>query len=599
MKFSGQSGPEVFQTFYMAEGGVDGQNSFLNQPLRKDHLESFRGMSMQCNPELWQSLPAQMRYELERRPDFVALEEQIDDLTEEIKTADEEASRELQARRHKLHKERQRLTLEELKKRRQSQPRNHQPHGAHEPSQGDRHRSFFGRVRHMMPERDRLARTLFQPVPLRSPEGRSALRDLIALYKDDCRVAYQPVLRPISGYCPVSSCARPIQRLVSPFPFQLLLYSPLTRTFLRSISIPVADRWNHVYRCYEADLKRRYGFAMFCFKCSEWITSEADWELHCQGHIDRFDIPLRCDPITFRYALACAGHCPRCLRKSQRPAAQRMYQFTNRARWLQHVQKCMQEDIQSIDRTKAIRCPYGPPCSMVLESNQHVWPHLQDHHSVDMPKAGRKRRLGSESQSDTSGVKSDVDKPKPKRPRLQSKRQTPTIGPKPDRDGCHGIKLEPPNDTLHFVNYSVTDLEPSSTDLTTPATTPCSSSGDDFPPNATGTASIQDATTAASLREPSHPPAYVDTLHQIDPRLLPRPIVPPVQDGAICSSPSRTSSSAPRRPSSPTGSAYGVTEAEVEDRGSLGGEHAYPLDDGHSLRDTVTTQGTCRLINIC
>ncbi|KUJ06237.1 uncharacterized protein LY89DRAFT_744028 [Mollisia scopiformis] len=207
-----------------------------------------------------------------------------------------------------------------------------------------------------------------------------------------------------------------------------------------------------------------------------------------------------------------------------------------------------------------------------------------------MPKAGRKRRLDSESQSDTSGVKSDVDKPKPKRPRLQSKRQTPTISPKPDRDGCHGIKSEPPNDTLHFVIYSVTDLEPSSTDLTTPATTPCSSSGDDFPPNATGTASIQDATTAASLREPSHPPAYVDTLHQIHPRLLPRPIVPPVQGGAICSSPSRTSSSAPRRPSSPTGSAYGVTEAEVEDRGSLGGEHVYPLDDGHSLRDTVTTQ---------
>jgi hypothetical protein len=71
----------------MAEGRVDGQNSFLNQPLRKDHLESFRGMSMQCNPELWQSLPAQMRYELQRRPDFVALEEQIEDLTEEIKTA--------------------------------------------------------------------------------------------------------------------------------------------------------------------------------------------------------------------------------------------------------------------------------------------------------------------------------------------------------------------------------------------------------------------------------------------------------------------------------------------------------------------------------
>ncbi|KAH7317422.1 hypothetical protein BKA65DRAFT_600074 [Rhexocercosporidium sp. MPI-PUGE-AT-0058] len=194
MKFSGQSGPEVFQRFYMAEGGVDGQNSFLNQPLRNDHLESFLAAGANA---------------VRAR---IALEEQIDDLTEEIKTADEEASRELQARRHKLDKERQRLTLEELKRRRQSQPRNHQSHSAYEPSQGDRHRSFFDRVRHMMPERDRLARTLFLPVPLRSPEGRSALRDLITLYKDDCRVAYQLVPRPISGCCPVSSCARPIQR---------------------------------------------------------------------------------------------------------------------------------------------------------------------------------------------------------------------------------------------------------------------------------------------------------------------------------------------------------------------------------------------------
>jgi hypothetical protein len=59
----------------MAKGSIDGQNSFLNQPLRKDYLESFCGMSMQCNPKLWQSLPAQIQYKLERQPDFVALEE--------------------------------------------------------------------------------------------------------------------------------------------------------------------------------------------------------------------------------------------------------------------------------------------------------------------------------------------------------------------------------------------------------------------------------------------------------------------------------------------------------------------------------------------
>ena len=43
----------------------------------------------------------------------------------------------------------------------------------------------------MMPERKRLARTLFLRVPLRSPEGISAMRDLIALRTNDSRIAYQ------------------------------------------------------------------------------------------------------------------------------------------------------------------------------------------------------------------------------------------------------------------------------------------------------------------------------------------------------------------------------------------------------------------------
>jgi hypothetical protein len=50
MKFARQSGPEVFRNYYMAEGRVDRQNSFLSLPLRKDHIESFRKMAMQCNP---------------------------------------------------------------------------------------------------------------------------------------------------------------------------------------------------------------------------------------------------------------------------------------------------------------------------------------------------------------------------------------------------------------------------------------------------------------------------------------------------------------------------------------------------------------------
>jgi hypothetical protein len=69
----------------------------------------------------------------------------------------------------------------------------------------------------MIPERDRIARILFSPFPLRSPEGRAALEDLIAFYRGDSRVVYQPVLRPVLGCYLVPSYRQEIQKLVSPY----------------------------------------------------------------------------------------------------------------------------------------------------------------------------------------------------------------------------------------------------------------------------------------------------------------------------------------------------------------------------------------------
>ena len=158
-----------------------------------------------------------MQYELQQRPDFIALLEELASLNDDITAAtDEETSQKIRARRKELYAERQQLIKEELKEYRKSQPRKHPSQGSSGASQGDRHRSFFNRACHMMPERDRLARMLFLPVPLRSPEGRSALRDLIALYISNSRVAYQVVLRPILGFCPVPSCGLEIQKWVNP-----------------------------------------------------------------------------------------------------------------------------------------------------------------------------------------------------------------------------------------------------------------------------------------------------------------------------------------------------------------------------------------------
>lgn len=172
------------------------------------------------------------------------------------------------------------------------------------------------------------------------------------------------------------------------------------------------------------------------------MTSEADWELHCQDHLDKLDIPLRCDPVTFRYATACAGYCPSCLRDSTLSAAQRMRQFPKRALWLEHVEKHVEEDIKGIDFSKPVLCLHSlctEPCA--FESPQDLREHLQDGHSIPMPSSGKKRRFGTENQPDTQEGKSDTVKRK--RLRLQGKLHTAVLDPKPGQSGCHEIKSEP------------------------------------------------------------------------------------------------------------------------------------------------------------
>jgi len=56
------------------------------------------------------------------------------------------------------------------------------------------HRTLFQRVRSFMPERDCLANSLLIVAPLRSDEGRAALRDMIALPQQNTEIPSRPGL---------------------------------------------------------------------------------------------------------------------------------------------------------------------------------------------------------------------------------------------------------------------------------------------------------------------------------------------------------------------------------------------------------------------
>lgn len=164
---------------------------------------------------------------------------------------------------------------------------------------------------------------------------------------------------------------------------------PLTRCIY--IRIPVKKRWEHVFRCYEKRCKAEFGFAQFCFLCNTWKTSKTDWEAHCQGHIDNQEAPFRCNLVTFRTAVACAGYCPRCLSNDSLPAAKRMYQYMSRSNWLRHIHDCIPNYIQTRCDPSRVPCLHER-CPVVCPTGVDLWHHLEDVYSIPKPVAGKRPR---------------------------------------------------------------------------------------------------------------------------------------------------------------------------------------------------------------
>lgn len=220
MKFGGHNNADTFFGSYMPQlSTVDGISSYWGRQGRTVHLEGFRGLSLHCHPQMWQSLPAKVEADLETRPDFVAINREIEALKGQlgcILTGDE--SRSNQARREELYWQKRRLISEELGKWQQIQPRRIASDTGNEITSVASLPSFFNRIRRLDAPRDRLASSLFLEVPLRSPQGRKALQDMITLCKDNPRVAYRASSRPENDHCPITQCAQKMDRFVYLFP---------------------------------------------------------------------------------------------------------------------------------------------------------------------------------------------------------------------------------------------------------------------------------------------------------------------------------------------------------------------------------------------
>lgn len=256
MKHAGQKDPNTYNNHYQPNNsGTDGQGSYFGLDVRNIANDLFRGLTLARNPQLWQTLPAEKQEEFQNSPEFSKIENKLATLQGQRDT-------DSVTRRRNLYAERRRLTEKEVRKYQKAQTLR--------PS-GDRflqcyHRCIFDRVRFLMPERDRLASTLFEIHALRSPTGLSALRDMVALCEKDAEVEFRPGLEPEKCHC----SSRPHQR-------------KLVKSTDSNIKTQSFYDWKHIYRCYK---NSHTDFAELCFLCNNWFFGEAQWSSHCQAHLN-------------------------------------------------------------------------------------------------------------------------------------------------------------------------------------------------------------------------------------------------------------------------------------------------------------------------
>jgi hypothetical protein len=152
MRQAAQTNRETYGTNYQPRNsGVDGQALWTKSKRREDVSDAFREIRLPYNPNLSQRLPARKEYELQTSAIHVNLKKEIARLQE------------MQDPKSMEQLKKQQNTKRALWKSELQNWQNNQTH--HSNNQQEYHRRIFDRVQFMMPEKDRLARNLFEGGP--------------------------------------------------------------------------------------------------------------------------------------------------------------------------------------------------------------------------------------------------------------------------------------------------------------------------------------------------------------------------------------------------------------------------------------------------
>jgi hypothetical protein len=471
-KHAGQKGSDTFRDHYLPNLTADGQASYFGTEVRPLVNDLFLSLTLPRNPQLDQSLPAEKKHEFENSQDCIDLDKEMASL---IGKTDPDSIKD----RRNLYERRRKLEGKALRKWQRVQPNTLEPGQVENPALEGHHRTIFRRTRFLMPERNRLASSLLEVAPLRSPIGLAALRDLVALYLRETEAEVRPGLEPEKCSCSI------------------------TKT---------AYDWKHIYDCYKKGRAAKHGFAELCFLCHDWIFAKSEWQDHCQAHLNNPEtLPIQCDPLVYGGVLATSGYCGFCLNDTSLPAAKRMEQLPLRKNWKQHINECFNKHVQDWSG-QPLHCPYSHQCKEVFDSPLRLQFHLQDVHCYEFFNEREKlKRSRQDDEMDTKPVR--------------AKRHRSGYTGEQDVGSAAPVKLE-----YDFIYEMVEVNGPRSRrDTSTPPSTSAT------PPSRNSTRSSispedSDWTDIDVLTSTRTPASSVcsDIPERIDPQLLCQPVVPSI-----------------------------------------------------------------------
>lgn len=348
MRFAAHINPNTYRRSYQTSIPiVDGQASYFQYEPRNTELHALRrGYSWRRNPHHQPEL---------REATRVAIQYNTSEKQEDAR---DDFAWKNQKERQKVYDQRRGRRDHLLRQQYSAAP---QPDGR--PYESD-----FNQTRKLMPERDRLATSLFMEGSLRDDTGRTIMNDLIHLCRQGGSATYCLGLNPSGTLC--ATCGE------------------------RSRKGDEHSWWSHLYRCRTKAARRDGGFAEFCFLCFVWYDDHGAWRRHVQEHLR--DLPLKCNMAVFRHNVVRPALCPACLGDESLNPEHRFRQYVNLTTWKSHLQDHLQHGL--VQTCPHPRCRHGSETS----AGSEFLGHLADVHGIRFESKKR-----SESGKDMSSRMAD------------------------------------------------------------------------------------------------------------------------------------------------------------------------------------------------